>query len=338
MHGHLLEEYGEAMGRIWLAYGITSVRNPAAMTPYMSLEDREAVEAGVRLGPRIFASGYQLDGPRIYYPLGLSIRSDTQLEWELERIKRLDLDFVKTYVRLPDRQQKRVVEFAHANGLPVTSHEIHPAVAIGADGTEHTSGTSRRGYSPKISTLQIAYNDVINLLARSGMTITPTASLGGGFLQLMQRDPSLLADPRYAGLFPKWSLQGQSRGTGGRATSQGIARTGRMVMALTAAGAKILGGTDSPITPYGLSLHAELRMFVQAGMTPIQALRTVTTAAADTLNAAQDLGAIEPGKLADFILVDGDPVNDITAAINVRGVVKNGLPLKMDELLGGASH
>lgn len=108
MHGHLLEEYGEAMGRAWLAYGITAVRNPAAMTPYMSLEDREAVEAGVRLGPRIFASGYQLDGPRIYYPLGLSIRSDAQLEWELERIKRLDLDLIKTYVRLPDRQQRRV--------------------------------------------------------------------------------------------------------------------------------------------------------------------------------------------------------------------------------------
>jgi imidazolonepropionase-like amidohydrolase len=72
-------------------------------------------------------------------------------------------------------------------------------------------------------------------------------------------------------------------------------------------------------------------------MTPIQALRTVTTTAADSLNAAQDLGAIEPGKLADFILVEGDPLNDITAAMNVRAVVKNGQLLNMNELLSGSS-
>src|SRR5690606_2034208 len=56
MHGHLDKTYGEAMGRAFLAYGVTTVRNPAAIPPYMSLEDREAIEAGVRVGPRIFAS------------------------------------------------------------------------------------------------------------------------------------------------------------------------------------------------------------------------------------------------------------------------------------------
>ena len=58
---------------------------------------------------------------------------------------------------IPDLLQKRVIEFAHVNGLPVTSHELYPGVGVGMDGTEHTSGTSRRGYSPKVSPLQIAY-------------------------------------------------------------------------------------------------------------------------------------------------------------------------------------
>ena len=78
--------------------------------------------------------------------------SDTgQLPLELQHAKDFGYDFVKTYVRLPDLMQKRIIEAAHAMGMPVTSHELYPAVAFGADGVEHIRGTSRRGYSPKIS-------------------------------------------------------------------------------------------------------------------------------------------------------------------------------------------
>ena len=83
-------------------------------------------------------------------------------------------DLIKTYVRLDDRLQKRVIEFAHANGMPVTSHEIYPAVASGADGVEHIRGTSRRGYSPKVTALNHSYQDVIEMLTASKMTLTPT--------------------------------------------------------------------------------------------------------------------------------------------------------------------
>src|SRR5690606_18458620 len=228
MHGHLDKTYGEAMGRAFLAYGVTTVRNPAAITPYMSLEDREAIEAGVRVGPRIFASGYQMDGTRIYYPLGLSISSERQLEWELERARRLDMDFFKTYVRLPDRYQKRVIEFAHANGMPVTSHELYPAVGLGADGTEHTSGTSRRGYSPKISLRQFAYDDVVQLIGATGLEFTPTASLESGFQRQVASDPRMLSDRRFQTLFPAWLVKTmEGRRSGGR-SGPAESRGGRM--------------------------------------------------------------------------------------------------------------
>lgn len=334
MHGHLVKEYGEAMGRTWLAYGVTTVRNPSAMTPYMSLEDRESVEAGVRPGPRIYASGFQMDGTRIYYPLGLSISSGAQLEWELERTKRLDLDFIKTYVRLPDHFQKRVIEYAHGIGLPVTSHEIYPAVAFGADGTEHTSGTSRRGYSPKISQNQFAYQDVVQLIARSGMQFTPTASLGRGFQRLAEQDPTMLADPRYRRLFPAWIVS-PSRDPRGGGFLGGIdePRGARMAAAIFKAGGKVLAGTDSPITPYGLSLHAELKTLVEGGFTARQALQAATVHAAEALNASADLGTVEPGKLADFVLVEGDPLSDITNARKVKKVVKNGELFELDALV-----
>ena len=72
----------------------------------------------------------------------------------------MGFDFIKTYVRLPDLLQKRVIDEAHRMGMPVTSHEIYPAVAYGADGVEHIRGTSRRGFSPKMSELRRSYRDV----------------------------------------------------------------------------------------------------------------------------------------------------------------------------------
>ena len=150
MHAHLDDGYGENFGRVWLAYGITSLRIPS-INPYAGLEQREAFDAGRRPGPRVFLAGDPFDGARVYYPGGVSVTSDEQLDRELDRASALGVDFFKTYVRLPDRLQKRIVDFAHAQNKPVTSHELYPAVAFGIDGVEHLSGTSRRGYSPKLS-------------------------------------------------------------------------------------------------------------------------------------------------------------------------------------------
>ena len=74
----------------------------------------------------------------------------------LQRAQVLQHDLIKSYVRLPDLQQKRLVEFAHGIGVPAATHEIYPAAFIGVDNTEHTGATSRRGYSPKMATMQRA--------------------------------------------------------------------------------------------------------------------------------------------------------------------------------------
>ena len=199
-HAHLDPDYGEKFGRVWLAYGITTVRIPA-ISPYAGLELREAIESGRRRGPRVFIAGDPFDGARVYYPGGISITSDSQLERELDRAESLGVDFFKTYVRLPDRFQRRIVEYAHAHGKPVTSHELLPAAAFGVDGVEHLRGTSRRGYSPKASATNRAYRDVIDVIARSGMTLTPTIGIQGGFEARVTGDTTLLFDPRL-GLMP----------------------------------------------------------------------------------------------------------------------------------------
>ncbi len=334
MHAHLDPDYGERFGRVWLAYGVTSVRIPA-INPFAALELRESIDSGRRVGPRVFAAGDPFDGVRIYYPGGVSITSDAQLDRELDRARDLDVDFFKTYVRLPDRVQQRIVEYAHALGKPVTSHELFPAVAFGVDGVEHLRGTSRRGYSPKASDTNRAYQDVVEVLAKSGMTLTPTIGIQGGFPARVTGDKTLLFDRRLA-LFPLGvvsRLTELASAPPNPALDTRIKGYEQTIKAVVEAGGRIIAGTDAPIDPYGLGLHVELEAYVHAGLTPFQALQTATLNAARALGLDQELGAIEPGKVADLAFVGGNPLEDIRNARDVKRVMKGGRVYTLDALL-----
>ena len=213
MHAHLSHGLRRsARARIWLSYGITSVRNPAA-DAYEALEHKESIAS------RAFAEGRACSPPAdpLTDPVSITravcpLAGAGQLPQELQKATQLGYDLIKTYVRLDDRLQKQVIDFAHANGLPVTSHEIYPAVASGADGVEHIRGTSRRGYSPKVSALNRSYQDVVDLLTASKMTITPTIGItAGAFPLALARDPSRLDDVRFRTLFPASVVEGMQR-------------------------------------------------------------------------------------------------------------------------------
>ena len=328
-HSHLQKDFGEAQGRAWLAFGITTVRSPGN-TPYEAVEDREANEAGVRPGPRVYGTGWLFEWLRTYYKMGIAISSPAHFEMELQRAKDLQLDLLKSYVRLPDLQQKRMVEFAHSIGIPVATHEIYPAAFVGVDSTEHTGATSRRGYSPKIATLQRSYEDVIELFGKSGRILCPMISNTGAD-KLFQMEPSMRQDPRFQ-LYPQWmqdqvahprplnpaALAALGDGTG----------SGKMVMDVMKAGGLIVAGTD---TPNGFNLHGEMEAYVVAGMTPYQALRAATVNPSKALGL--DAGSIEAGKLADIVIVEGNPLDNIANAHHVKRVIANGRLFDMDDLL-----
>jgi Tol biopolymer transport system component/imidazolonepropionase-like amidohydrolase len=334
MHAHLDADYGGAFGRAWLAYGITSVRL-AAVNPYAALELRESFDSGRRPGPRIFMAGDPFDGARIYYPGGVSVTSDAQLERELDRANALGVDFFKTYVRLPDRLQKRIVDYAHDLGKPVTSHEIFPAVAFGVDGVEHLRGTSRRGYSPKASTTNRAYQDVVDAIVKSGMTITPTIGIQGAFNARMTGDRSIVFDERL-GLYPLAVVSRLTDLASGRSDPALDARIKgyeATIKAIASGGGRIIAGTDAPIDPYGLGLHVELESYVHAGLTPLQALQTATINAAQALGLEGQLGTIEPGKIADLTLVAGNPLEDIRHTRDVKHTIKGGRVYAVRDLI-----
>jgi Tol biopolymer transport system component/imidazolonepropionase-like amidohydrolase len=334
MHAHLDDGYGQNFGSAWLAYGVTSLRMPS-VNPYAGLEQREAFDAGRRPGPRVFISGDPFDGARMYYPGGVAITSNEQLAQELDRASTLGVDFFKTYVRLPDRFQKGVVDFAHALNKPVTSHEIYPAIAFGIDGVEHLSSTSRRGYTPKRSATGRTYKDVIDLLTKSGVTLTPTIGIYGAFNARETGDRTLLFDPRLA-LYPLTLVSQLTEMATARpdpALEQAIAPYDVMLKAVSAGGGKIIAGTDSPIVPYGLGLQVELESYVHAGLTPFQALQTATVNAAQALGIDDQIGTIEPGKLADLTFLGSDPLTDIRNARDVKRVMRGGRLYTVNDLI-----
>ena len=110
------------------------------------MEAREASEAGAVLAPRFYVTGQLMEWQRVYYKMGVAVSGPAHLEMVLNRARSLKFDLLKSYVRMPDPQQRRIVDFGHnVMGVPVATHEIYPAVFSGVDSTEHLGATSRRG-------------------------------------------------------------------------------------------------------------------------------------------------------------------------------------------------
>ena len=153
-----------------------------------------------RIGPRLFTTAEAVDGERVYYPMMIPTTSEAQLHREFARLKALDFDFVKLYVRLPFSWAEQGIQFAHSQmGVETASHYLLPAVMLGEDGMSHISATSRTGYAYSRSFTGHSYSDVRTLLHESGMwTITTVLSP-----TMYVENPTMADDPRY-NVAPPW--------------------------------------------------------------------------------------------------------------------------------------
>jgi hypothetical protein len=320
--------FGDRSGRAALAYGLTSTLSNAEPV-YRSTEEREAARAGSRVGPRVFATGEGLDGSRNYSPWMRAVTDMNQMNLELSRVRELDYDFLKMYVRTPSDILARGAQTAHEFGIPAATHLFSPGFFVGLDGTTHLAATQRLGWASTESATTSTYADVVEVYGAGKRSVGTTVA-SSRFL-----NPKDCADAR-ARLFPPWRDPGCDRPPPDP-DSQCRSSTCRRVETFARirdAGGTVLAGTDFPLgDDLPFTIHTELRALVEYGWTPHQALLTATRDPAKFLGVQDDLGTLEVGSLADMLLVRGNPLERIEDAINVEMTMINGELFTPEELI-----
>lgn len=297
---------GERLGRIWLAHGVTTVREVTHDVD-RALERAESWASGRRAGPRLLISPD--DRTDVPPPPGGAAPPAAESAG------------ARLFTPIPVRRFSGLASAATLFG-----------------GAEAASGyrasaydRDRSGDEIARSALGLSYDDVFSVLAASRTVVaTSLSALGArpGDARARQR---LTHHPSFLRLFTPderaaWQLD--SSGTVSAALQQNVAR-------LVRAGGQVAAAAESPTVPYGLGVHLELAMLADAGLPNEQVLTIATSGNALALGLEAQLGTLEEGKLADFVVVDGDPLVDLSSALDIIGVARGGVWFDASELTGG---
>jgi len=334
---------------LYLAFGITSVREMGGF-PDFTRSLQNSIRAGTLLGPRIFTSGRPIDGAPSVWPIA-GVAREVRTADEARAAVRASLadgaDFIKLYNALPLELVRAATVEAHALGVRVAIDHIlrgPEVVDTGVDGVEHLvpPPPMGRNLTQRFSDAGAAapMTQVLKRMQARGIALTTTMVL----MDRVQAGGLAESEPTYAALPPP--LRARSRemlaGVDGpmaafmRATQRYACEQVREFAAL---GGTILAGTDSYfLSSYPGDLHRELELLVDCGLTPAQALVAGTSAPARWLG-LQDVGVVEAGARADFLLLRADPLQDIRATRQIEWIVQGGqVHTQTDILRTGASR
>jgi hypothetical protein len=352
MHTH----NGPLDGLMHIAAGVTSVRDLGNDTTTV-LDLKRRWDAGEQIGPRLAWAGF-IDGPGPFTaPTGWKVSTAAEATAAVEAYRRLGAEQIKVYSSLDTTLLPVIVRRAHALGMRVSGHIPWPL-------------TAQRGVAMGMDELQHGNFLLLNFLGDSIDTRTPArfarpAQMGAdvdlasprvqAFIALL-RDRRVTVDPTlnvFEGMFtgrkgqvsPDFAAVADRlppnvrRGllTGGIPVAEGMderyresfRRMVQLVGALHRAGVRIVPGTDALA---GFALHRELELYVQAGIPAADVLYLATLGAAEVMRRDGELGSIAPGKLADVVLLEGDPTRDISAVRRPVLVVKNGVAYHPERL------
>ncbi|MFJ6780470.1 amidohydrolase family protein [Streptomyces yangpuensis] len=317
--------YGARQGALHLAYGVTTAVSLGG-SAYEQARLREDIRAGRLAAPRLLAGGELLDGSRVAYSMGRAHRTRAGFARSLARAEALDWDFVKTYVRAPYELMAEAARFAHDRlGVRAGSHLCAPGIRSGQDLTTHLVATERAEYGHGATPRGHTYQDTVEVYTRGGFDLIATPFTA---LPLLGADPALAADPRVTGLMPPWDVEAVRAAAAAAPTAEQSAVLEREIdvyRRVVEGGGRLALGTDAPLTPVGLHLHLSLRALHRYGMSAAQALTTVTVTPARVFGVADRLGTVEPGRIADLTLVDGDPFADFADLVRVRATLRGGV-------------
>lgn len=351
---------------LYLANGVTTIRDPGGNLTLLRLA-RQEIESGKRPGPRLFFSGYVLDGnPPLWPEISLIADTPERAESAVNFLIDQGVESVKVYNSITEPVLAAIVRAAHRRGIPVIGHvprsmTMTRAVELGMDGLEHIRVTGREllpmEEADKIDFLPFVQREallwqrfeldsdrmreLITLLAERKIILGPTLTVDElsslALYEEQARDPnnrylsreSFTSDSEAApAVFRLPPELKDAAAAGFRKRLQFIGMCGR-------AGVQIIAGTDGvgegKLLP-GFGLLYELELLAQAGLTPIQVIQAATINAARALRKDAELGSVEAGKLADLVILSSSPLVDIRNTSKIDGVMTGGRLLDRNAL------
>jgi imidazolonepropionase-like amidohydrolase len=360
---------------LYLANGVTGVREMHAYSPDMIFNLRKEIDAGRLTGPRIVACGAMIDGPNpTAGPSALVAADAEQGRAAVQSLKKRGADFIKVHSKLPRDAYFAIADEAKKQGLPFAGHVPESVSALEASDAGQRSIEHLTGLWITCSTNEEALRKETTAALRSGrpedlvllfrLLLKPVDSFSESKAQALYEryvrnhtwhtptlvviralgsldDPRFTADSRVKYLSPFvrrfWDVKGpliqalvQTVPGRKRIYQRSLEEVGKMHRA----GVEILAGVDSPF-PFcfpGFSVHDELALLVEAGLTPLAALQTATRNPARYLDRLADLGTVEKGKIADLVLLNANPLDDIRNSQRIAAVVTRGKLLDRETL------
>ena len=340
MHAHFEQV---EWGPVYLAAGVTTVRDCGNETDFIT-SVRDTIDAGRGLGPRILLACFvDGEGPS---SIGLTrLRDEKDIPALIRKFQDARCSQVKIYQSLDPKLIPPLAKAAHAAGLTVTGHipfgigAVH-AVEAGMDQINHVAFVTRALLPVPDPDSQLSNAEtehalenldlhsessraILGFLKDRGVVVDPTVAL----YELYAHGRAAMAalEPGLAKIAPPLA---EALGTMGPDPDREAAAARRWkasldtVRALHEAGVTIVAGTDQAVP--GHSLHREIELYVEAGFTPMQALQAATIVPARAMRLDKELGTVEAGKAADFLVIDGDPLADVRNLRRVETVVKGG--------------
>jgi hypothetical protein len=368
MHVHWFR-YDKTFLQLFPVNGVTGIR--VMWGAPIHFEWRKEIHEGTLLGPRMVISGPILDGPRPVWPGSIAIKNEAEAREAVIATKQQGYDFVKVYSLLPRAAYFAIAGEAKKQGIPFAGHvpesvSVAEASDAGQKSIEHLTGILT-ACSTREEELRKFLEDVSvpaplrrqrrrlmldtfssekattlsNHLRQNHTWQCPTLTVlrSGAFLN----DSSFRNDPRLkympTELRQAWD---PSRDFRFRARTPEDFQVSRLVYKkqlelvglMRRAGVEFIAGTDvvNPFCFPGFSLHDELALLVEAGLSPMEALQTATLNPARFFGKEKDFGTVQQGKIADLVLLDADPLADIRNTTKINSVVVNGQLLERKRL------